>query len=265
MSTLLALASLVALVWAFLSLVAAVLPSKRAARLRQSAIAGALFLVATIGAVLTAPSPEELAEQQAASAAKQLAAEVQKKEDERERAEQKVRDYESALAGQIEAVREFKAKEFTQDTASIYKAVSVLDGFAKFCHEGAALDLSEDAKKLRAELIKTLSKQQTIAFPILRDAYGPAMRRTLWESDGSAKTYSAGFRTVEFIAGEFAANRNIAKFQATVELSLKMLRFQQSRYRWFEKDSEYTYYSIVAPSDNEVVYWSDIGTPRPVD
>lgn len=172
--------------------------------------------------------------------------------------------YADLLAAEIDMIESMDAKTFTKSSASIMAAVQIFEEAAKTYNSGATFELSENAQSDRARLKRLISEKQVAAFPKLRDAYGPVMRAALWEANGTAKTIGAGFRTIEFSAPEFAANRNIAKFQTEVEPVLKRLRFTKVSYRWYEEASEYQYYTLTPPKDGEVVIWTAAGTPVPV-
>lgn len=97
-------------------------------------------------------------------------------------------------------------------------------------------------------------------FPVFRDAYGPIMRKALWEADGKAKMFGNGFRIVEFVNGLFAANRNIKQAHESVSPMLIMLRFTRAEYKWFQQAREYSYFTLEPPSDGQLVDWNTNGS-----
>lgn len=233
--------------------------------------AAAVFMVLVAGPIvlaLTAPSSEEVVaryEQQAAISAKKEA-ERQKKEDidrvnaEAKAAEEKlakIAEYMAQIDREISSIPTIKASSYTKDVQSINVALIVLGAWAVVYENGESLDLSEAQEKKRQEFRRLVVKKQTELLPVLRDAYGPAMRRQLWEADGSAKTFGAGFKTVEFVSAAFVRNANIKQINGQIHENLIMLRFNQVRYKWFSEASEYTYYDLNSPKDSEVVRWEN--------
>lgn len=151
------------------------------------------------------------------------------------------------------------------DADDIAVALASLDLFAIALQEEPDSDEGRKAQADHAEKLRAIQKR---VLPILRDKYGPALRKELWEADGKARTIGTGFRTVEFIAAIFAANRNIKSTFETMYPSLMKLRFTQARFRWFDGASEYTYYTLTPPPDDAIVIWSKGGGftqiwPRP--
>lgn len=121
---------------------------------------------------------------------------------------QRLSDAKDVLAG-------FRPLDFTESVSSIGIALALLDSWAALLDEGSGMTMSGDTKKVRAEFVDLLRRTQSSALPVLRDKYGPAARKFLWESDVSAKTTGMGFRTIDFVGAAFAANRNIKTTQET--------------------------------------------------
>jgi hypothetical protein len=85
------------------------------------------------------------------------------------------------------------------------------------------------------------------------------MRNALWEADGSSRTIGAGYRTVEFVSGAFAANANIKKIHLDFRETLLKLRFTRVQYKWYKQASEYTYFTLEPPKDTDIVKWESNG------
>ena len=128
--------------------------------------------------------------------------------------------------------------------------------------EGAKLQLSPDDEKKRQHFRDLLIKKQAEMLPALRDAYGPAMRRQLWEADGSARTVGVGYRTVEFVSAAFARNANIKQIHTEMYENLLMLRFTRAQYKWFDRASDYSFYTLEPPKDTDLVRWESGGKFR---
>jgi hypothetical protein len=160
-------------------------------------------------------------------------------------------------AHKIARALKYAPSELTDATPeSIIILVAVFDGWAQLYERGGPYGLSPQQEAERQAFKKTLSAKQLEAFPLLRDAYGPAMRRKLWIADGKAKTFGAALKTIEFVSGSFAANRNIQAFHDKAVSVLARLRFARVQYKWVDADVEYTYYEVSAPKDSDVVTWS---------
>jgi hypothetical protein len=87
----------------------------------------------------------------------------------------------------------------------------------------------------------------------MRKEYGNLVAKTLWEHDIDVKVYGQSYGTIEFVGALFAANKNIKDTHATLFEMLKLLRFDRANYKWYEYDSNYSYYTIESNADNEII------------
>ena len=174
-------------------------------------------------------------------------------------------DYMERLDSATALLEGFKAKDFTSDIKSIMFAVEMLNSSAAVYDRGGPLSLTAEQQQRRKKLRNLVSQRQKDALPVLRDAYGPVMRKELWEHDGKAKTFGSGYRTVEFVNGHFAANRNIKAFHEEALPVLMKLRFTRANYKWIDAATEYSYYTISPPADGELVTWRTNGDFAPID
>ena len=147
--------------------------------------------------------------------------------------------------------------EYTDSKDGILIGLVLFRSYAQVAYDGRLHELTEDEGRLLSNFKNRLRREQRRAFPLLRDAYGPAVRRELWEHHMKAKTFGSGYRTIEFIGSAFAANRNIQDWQSGVQDVLRELRFRQARYKWYDGASEYTYYDFESPDDDEIVIWNN--------
>ncbi len=131
--------------------------------------------------------------------------------------------------------------------------------------EGDKLDLNDKARQKRQQFRQLLVRKQAEMLPAMRDAYGPAMRRQLWEADGSARTVGAGYRIVEFVSVAFARNANIKQIHTEIRENLMMLRFTRAQYKWIKQASEFSYYDMEVPKDSDIVKWESGGRYRVLD
>lgn len=110
-----------------------------------------------------------------------------------------------------------------------------------------------EVKKLGAKLKSKVSKIQTKEFPNLRNKYAKIVSQIMWESDIDVFVNGTGKKYINFVGGVFATNKNKKDFQTKLQEVLKMLRFNQARYRWYKGEREYTYYTIFEGKDSEPV------------
>lgn len=163
--------------------------------------------------------------------------------------------YSERLDSALGQVGEFKVSEFTSEARMIALAFGLFNEWAKVADEAPA-GLTEAQTAKRKKLLSALSKKQRQSFPALRDAYGPAMRKALWEADGKARTIGGGYKTIEFISAAFAANRNIKSFHEDLHPTLLQMRFTRAQYKWLDANVEYSFYTLTPPDDSEVVVWN---------
>lgn len=278
------LAALLSIVWVLISLVRALFRSRRRSALRQAAV-GTAAVVASCVMILVSIRNEiadagvasfkellekrvadrqELARQETAArkeAETRLAAE---KEQQRRQAaaaavvarQRELADYVERLRNELEDIPTFNAHEFAGSASQIAIAVGVFQAWADSVDKGSRFELTPEQESLRQSFRRAVARKQAQSLPALRDAFGPAMRKELWEADAKARTFGSGFRTIEFIAGQFAANRNIKTAFEASRKTLLMLRFTRAQYKWLDADVEYSYYTLEPPKDDAVVVWS---------
>jgi hypothetical protein len=191
----------------------------------------------------------KLEQEQAAATAKRLAEE---KTD--------VELYAQRLDQEILLIPEIDALRYAKGLDSIKAGLAIIDSWSALYEKGGWLNIDNETQKKRQKFRSLLAKKQAQMFPAMRDAYGPAMRNQLWEADGSAKTFGAGFRTIEFISAAFARNANIKKVNDQMLDTLMTLRFSRVQYKWFDGAAEFTYYTLKPPKDTDIVKWRANGS-----
>lgn len=87
------------------------------------------------------------------------------------------------------------------------------------------------------------NKQWEKAMPSLRKAFVKITKEELWESDIDVYDSNGG-KTIWFVGGQFAANRNIKKYYEGFEKILKQLGFKRACFKWIKHADEYTYYDL---------------------
>ena len=204
---------------------------------------------------------EEAAKAEASDAARREA-EAQRQLSEKKKAAD---DYIETLRREMDGMSDFSPRDYADSIDSLTIALALPQAWANIYEEGHTLELTPEQEAVRQQFRKAISRRQTEILPVLRDLYGPAMRKQLWEADGKAKTFSAGFRTVEFISAAFAANRNIKEIHQQMHPTLLMFRFTRAQYKWVDANVEYSYYTLEPPKDGDVGIWSGNGRFRPVE
>ncbi|MGW6779440.1 hypothetical protein ACWF50_15560 [Brucella pseudogrignonensis] len=172
--------------------------------------------------------------------------------------------YGERLSESLKVMSDLKVKEFKESVANLLVAATLFDEWTKLYDEGENLTLSDAEKKQRSAFRQALVKKQTTSLPQIRDLYGSALRKQLWEADGKARTFGKGFKTVEVINAAFAANRNIKQIHEQMYPTFARLRFNRSQYKWVDANVEYSYYEIKSPPDSELVIWNSNGSYRTV-
>lgn len=205
------------------------------------------------------PTPEE----ERADAERKAAERAERNRRVAERQEQLKKDrhdrYVAQLKREISGFKNFDVSQYTGSKSGALLVNALFTAWAKIYDDGNAVELTPAAIELRRELREGAIKIQIQALPKIRDAYGPMMRKLLWEQDMSAKTFGDSFRTVEFVGGAFAANRNIKAFNDSLWETFVILRFKQVRYKWYAEADEYTRYSVESPDDGDFVMWREGG------
>lgn len=112
-----------------------------------------------------------------------------------------------------------------------------------------------DSDPATAALGKELATKQIAIqvkyFPLIRKAWADIFKDKAWESDMDVIISGAKFDKIEFIAGAFAANKNIKDFHLSIFDALKALRFKEDSYRWM-KYADGTAFKIDSLQDSEL-------------
>lgn len=162
--------------------------------------------------------------------------------------------YKERLTAQISAIDEVNVGR-PDSMAVIRDRLRVFENGARTLVDGREYAESAEVKADMQRLRRTLAEKQRQSFPQMRAGFGKAMGRELWENDVEVTVQGAGNRTVRFIAGMFAANRNIAAGQQAAQEVTSQLRFRRTQFEWY-RGSEYTYYTLDTPDDGAVGTWS---------
>ena len=111
---------------------------------------------------------------------------------------------------------------------------------------------NNEVNKLASELKNKVVARQIKEFPEMRRNYGKVIAEKLWEENIEISTEGSKSEIINLTAGMFANNKNIAETQRTLIKVLTQFRFKEVRYRWYKSASEFTYYKLESPKDNEL-------------
>lgn len=200
-------------------------------------------------------------EAEAASAAKAAEAVARREKEQAGR----ISEYIKQLDREISSIPSVRTTDYTKTVDDINLGVVLIGTWTLIYEKGKELPLDSAGQQKRKEFRNLIVRKQAEMFPILRDAYGPAMRTQLWEADGSARTFGTGYRTVEFINVAFARNANIKQIHQQMVENLMLLRFNRAQYKWFKEASEYSFYTLESPKDTDLVKWESGGRYRLLD
>lgn len=225
-------------------------------------------------AEVTRRKNEEL-EQAARKKAELIEAEQEQREARRrEAAERERRRAEAAIVQrnkileqvqrEVVSVGEFDPRKYTESRDTILIAAALFGAWAKIIDDAQGHELTDEEKALVDQLKSSVRIVQRKSFPVLRDAMGPIMRKALWEHDISARTIGTGYRVFEFTGAVFAANRGIKAFNDGIWETIQILRFKQTRYRWYKGADEYTYFEQKNLGDEDIILWHSGGGYRVV-
>lgn len=160
------------------------------------------------------------------------------------------------------AMKEMKVAAIGDNWQAALLVLGVFDKAVKTVRMAEAAKLEgEDAKRV-ADLKALVVKRQLETFPALRKAAVKEFDKKLWESDVDVEVGGDRATRITFIGGMFAANRNIAQAQQTMEPLMKRLRFKQSRYKWIPSAEQWTYYDMKPPADSDLVVLDSNGTAQ---
>lgn len=157
-------------------------------------------------------------------------------------------------AAEADALKSRLADLSSSDVSSMDGVSTTLSTFGAaetYLRAHSADALEGDAKAARAEIRASLARKQAALFPAMRGAYAKHLAQTLWENDVEVIASGGSNKRIRFIAGMFAANRNIASAQQAAAPMLHQLRFSRSQYEWY-RGSEFTYYDMTPEADGHV-------------
>lgn len=153
-----------------------------------------------------------------------------------------------------------KSKTTIPDTLEGLKVTLALYSlYAELIEEAKEYNLTDQDKASVKRLKSLVIEDQKKNLPKMRDKYGIAVRKLVWEHDVSVKTFGTGFRTIEYVSSMFAANRNIKTFFENAQETLHIYRFKRVQFKWYDGDDEYQYFILDSLDDDDLVVWEKGG------
>lgn len=210
-------------------------------------------------------TPEEIVEQARQKARERDEAAKKKEEARLREAQQKAKAFMERVEREIASFSKIDLKKYTGSKFGFLAVNALFQVWAGMVEEEKGLALTPEQQAIVERFKNNAIQVQRDLLPRVRDAYGPHMRKLLWDKDITARTFGDGFRTVEFVGGLFASNRNIKAFNDELWETFRILRFTQVRYKWLNESKEYTYFEVKGPGDGELIAWGDKGAFRRIE
>lgn len=157
-----------------------------------------------------------------------------------------------SIKKEIDSINKFDNKKYRGTPENLALEVILFKAWAIEIQETKNND-NQEVKNIGQQLESKVKQLQIKEFPIMRKEYGDLIGKKLWEHDIEVNVGGQSYNTIEFIGGIFAANKNIKETHVTLIEMLETLRFDRANYKWYEYDSNYTYYKIDSHSDGDIV------------
>jgi hypothetical protein len=141
---------------------------------------------------------------------------------------------------------------FYDNALGIQMGAALFGTWALMVEEGEQ-SKNPEGQALARKLKQKVSRFQTVQFPKLRKAYGSVVREQVWEHNVEVSVYGNANGIIQFTGYVFADNGNKKMIQEIVSDMLKLLRYDQSRFKWYKGDDEYTYFKLNTALDSKVM------------
>ena len=168
------------------------------------------------------------------------------------RKERETAELKEQLKREIEDTRNFKPSEtYRNSVTALQLEVALFKAWGNIIRKALNHE-DREIQRLGNNLKANVVRIQRSEFPKIRKNYGEVSAKLLWESNIEVRAMGRGYTILEFTAGMFANNKNKKDVQTMLTDNLYLFRFKQSRYKWYEYDDEYTYYTMKSDSDSEL-------------
>jgi hypothetical protein len=169
-----------------------------------------------------------------------------------EKREKDLASFKEQLQNTIDDVSKFNPSETHRNSVeALQLEVLLFEDWGDLVRKAEAHEDKEvqaSGKRLQSNVVR-LQKSE---FPKIRKNFGEVSDELMWENNMEVRAFGNGYSIIEFTAGMFANNKNKKDAQAMLSENLHLFRFKQSRYKWYEHDDEYTYYTMKSKADGEL-------------
>lgn len=152
---------------------------------------------------------------------------------------------------------EWRGQRPMQSMEDVGEYLSIFNLWAYAYQDGTGFNLNTDEAKLLAAFRQKAEVVQAEAFPKLRDAFGPILRKQIAQLEISAVTSGQGFKTVRFSGRPFSVADNIDDFHAEVKVVLFQLRFEKAEYKADRNAPTLKTLPVSSLNDKALVIWED--------
>lgn len=152
---------------------------------------------------------------------------------------------------------EWRGRRPMQSMEDVGEYLSTFNLWAYACQDGSSFNLNADEARLLAAFRQKAESVQAEAFPKLRDAFGPILRKQIAQLQVSAVTSGPGFKTVRFSGQPFSTAGNIDEFHTQVNIVLLQLRFEKADYKAANNTPTLKTLPVSNLNDKEMVVWVD--------
>lgn len=157
------------------------------------------------------------------------------------------------LQREIDSINEgVSFDNFYDNVLGIQMGVGLFGTWAIIIENGEKSE-NPEANQLAKTLRQKVSQTQIAQFPKLRKAYGAIVKQQVWEHNVEVDVFGNANGTIQFTSYIFADNGNKKMIQEIAGDMLRLLRFDQSRYKWYKGDDEYTYFTLNSELDSKVM------------
>lgn len=112
---------------------------------------------------------------------------------------------------------------------------------------------NEKIQNLATQLKSKVQRIQKQEFPKMRENYADVVAELMWKFDIYVTATGSRNQYINLSGGLFATNKNKLDFQNQLIEMFELLRYSQSRYRWYKEADEYTYWTIYEGNDSDFV------------
>ena len=99
-----------------------------------------------------------------------------------------------------------------------------------------------------------MRKWQSSEFPAMREAISEIFATSLWEENIYVSVSGKQKNILTFVGGTYASNKNIKETMDLLRKSFSKYRFKRIIFKWYDGQTDYTYYDLSPVPDTDEVY-----------